>query len=725
MDDGRLVVCSLIEKERVMRISNRNKIRWFAAIMGLVALGCASVALWPGGRGYAAAPLGPSLASAPLGDGTETLPAGTSIQTVLPNMNQPVALAFDPNGRLFYTERATGRVRLFESGALQPSAVITFAVNASGERGLLGLAIDPNFNANRYIYVYYTCNPGSAGCPTLENRVARFTENGGVGSNPTTIFTSPQTAQFHNGGNIHFGPDGKLYVTIGDDQTAGNSQDVTVKNGKIHRINSDGTIPSDNPVFTQTGALPSLYAMGLRNSFDFTFDPLTPGRIFASENGPGCDDEMNRIEARYNYGWRSSYPCDDDNPSPQYNTIRPLWYLGSTCCEAPTGIMVYTGSQIPQWQGHLFMANFNTGDMRHFYLNPSRTLVDTTNIVQGVVANMDLVTGPDGAFYYVEGGGEAPGTLKRIVGSGGPTNTPIATSSPTNTPLPTLTRTSTATRTVTSTPSGTSTPIPTPTGTITPPTVTPTATASRTATVTSSPTVTQTATVTRTRTSTPTGTLTPPVSTATYTRTPTSTRTVTPTRTATNTGTPDTPTPTGTPCTITFSDVATTDYFYEPVRYLYCLGAISGYNDNTFRPYNNTTRGQLSKIEVLAEQWTIDTSGGPHFSDVPTDNPFYDYIETAYNHQIISGYADGTFRWGNDVTRGQLCKIVVLARGWATNTTGGPHFSDVLPDHAFYDFVETAYNYGIISGYADGTFRPGNSATRGQIAKIVYGALNQ
>src|SRR5205823_13036015 len=133
------------------------------------------------------------------------------------------------------------------------------------------------------------------------------------GSNPVIIFSSPQTAGNHNGGNIHFGPDGKLYISIGDNADAANAQDVTVKNGKMHRINTDGTFPTDNPVFTQTGALPSLYVMGLRNSFDFVMDPFTPlspyPRIFASENGPNCDDEMNRIEAGYNYGWRDNYAC--------------------------------------------------------------------------------------------------------------------------------------------------------------------------------------------------------------------------------------------------------------------------------------------------------------------------------------------------------------------------------------------------------------------------------
>src|SRR5262245_45194781 len=374
----------------------------------------------PGAPGAAAAPLSQAPGS------LEALPPGVTVQTVLDNMNLPVAMAFDPQGRLFYTEKASGRVRLYANGALQSNPVITFSVNSVSERGLLGIEIDPNFNTNHYIYVYYTCAVGP-GCPTLENRVVRFVENNGVGSNPVTIFNSPQTAGNHDGGNIHFGPDGKLYVSVGDNADAANSQDLTSRNGKLHRINPDGSMPTDNPRFSQPGALPSLYAYGLRNSFDFTFDPIVTGRIFASENGPGCDDEMNRIEAAYNYGWRANYPCDDaaeGGPDRAYNTILPLWYLpGRYCCLAPTGIEVYTGDQIPQWRNHLFMANYEGGALYHFRLNADRTDVSDISIIQGIHANMDLETGPDGALWYIEGGGYTLGTLKRIVGQAQPAQT--------------------------------------------------------------------------------------------------------------------------------------------------------------------------------------------------------------------------------------------------------------------------------------------------------------
>jgi hypothetical protein len=177
--------------------------------------------------------------------------------------------------------------------------------------------------------------------------------------------------------------------------------------------------------------------------------------------------------------------------------------------------------------------------------------------------------------------------------------------------------------------------------------------------------------------------------------------------------------------------VRSTDYFYAAVTYLYCRGAISGYADGTFRPYNLTTRGQLCKVVVLAEGWAIYAPPAPTFSDVPATHAFYGYIETAYRRNIISGYNCGAncleFRPENNVTRGQLCKIVVLAQNWEITPPQAPTFRDVPVDDPFYGYIETAYSHIVISGYGCGTgcleFRPGNSATRGQTCKVLYGAL--
>ncbi len=181
-------------------------------------------------------------------------------------------------------------------------------------------------------------------------------------------------------------------------------------------------------------------------------------------------------------------------------------------------------------------------------------------------------------------------------------------------------------------------------------------------------------------------------------------------------------TPTPTACPVNFADVNPTDYFYAGVRYLYCAGVISGYSDGMFHPGNNTTRGQLSKIVVLAKGWPLDCPSTAHFSDVPMGSVFFCFVETAFSHNLVSGYSDGTFGVGNDITRAQLSKIIVQAQQWPIDTHGGPHFTDVLQTDPFYGFIETAYNHNVVSGYTGGTFNPGNSATRGQISKIVYQA---
>jgi len=126
---------------------------------------------------------------------------------------------------------------------------------------------------------------------------------------------------------------------------------------------------------------------------------------------------------------------------------------------------------------------------------------------------------------------------------------------------------------------------------------------------------------------------------------------------------------------------------------------------------------------VLAEGWPIDLSGAPRFSDVPSTDTFYQFIERAYNRGVISGYAGGTFRPNNNITRGQISKIIVLAEEWPLLNPPTPTFTDVLPGSTFYTFVETAVSHGIVTGYADRTFRPNNNATRAQLSKMLYLAI--
>jgi hypothetical protein len=199
------------------------------------------------------------------------------------------------------------------------------------------------------------------------------------------------------------------------------------------------------------------------------------------------------------------------------------------------------------------------------------------------------------------------------------------------------------------------------------------------------------------------------------------------------TPTPVPPTATATPpggtpgpgCVIQFTDVQPGDYFYAPVQYLYCHGWISGYSDNTFRPANTASRGQVTKIVVLAFGLPLVTPATPTFSDVAPGDVFDPYIETAAAYHLVNGYSDGTFRPFNNVSRGQFAKILVNASGWSILTPDRPDFADVGPTNPFYSYVETAYAHGVISGYSNFTFRPFNNVTRAQIAKIIYNAQPQ
>ncbi|HET7076168.1 MAG TPA: S-layer homology domain-containing protein [Chloroflexia bacterium] len=186
-----------------------------------------------------------------------------------------------------------------------------------------------------------------------------------------------------------------------------------------------------------------------------------------------------------------------------------------------------------------------------------------------------------------------------------------------------------------------------------------------------------------------------------------------------------------------FLDVFLQDYYYTPVEYLACRGVISGYDAGNgtynFRPGNNTTRGQFAKMVTLSMGWPLLNPTTPTFRDVAPGSVFYQYIETAVNHGVISGYTCGTgcleYRPGNNITRGQLAKIIALAKGWALLDPPTAHFRDVPPGSVFYQHIETVVAKGVVSGYTCGTgcleYRPGNNGTRGQLSKMLYFAVTQ
>jgi N-acetylmuramoyl-L-alanine amidase/S-layer homology domain/Transglycosylase SLT domain len=218
-------------------------------------------------------------------------------------------------------------------------------------------------------------------------------------------------------------------------------------------------------------------------------------------------------------------------------------------------------------------------------------------------------------------------------------------------------------------------------------------------------------------TASPTRTRTP---TRTHTRAASATRTATPTRTWTPVPTvPPQPTFTPGPCGMSFSDLPDTHWAYSYVSYLYCEGAVGGYADGTFRPENGSTRAQFTKMLVLGLGWQPYAPALPTFTDVPLGSTFYPYVEAAVQHGVIGGYPDGTFRPGNPLTRAQTAKILVLGRQWQLLTPQSPTFPDVLGDHWAYSYVETAFSHTIIGGFADGTFGPERAVNRAQLAKMV------
>jgi hypothetical protein len=168
-----------------------------------------------------------------------------------------------------------------------------------------------------------------------------------------------------------------------------------------------------------------------------------------------------------------------------------------------------------------------------------------------------------------------------------------------------------------------------------------------------------------------------------------------------------------------WSDLQEGHWADDPVQYLADQGVISGYADGSFRPNENVTRAQFAKMLVLGMGWQVQTPSSPTFSDVASDYWAYGYIETAAAHGVITGYGDGTFRPANTVTRAQVAKMIFTARAWTMDSPDYTNFTDVRPGDWSYDYVEAISSAQAMNGYEDHSFRPNAPATRAQIAKIL------
>lgn len=312
-----------------------------------------------------------------------------------PNIAFPVSIAFSPDnsGKFFFTEKNNGRVRIYDQGALRPTPFTTVAVVGSGEQGLLGVTFHPDYPDSPFVYIFYTR------LSDAWNIVVRYRDSSNIGVQPLTLLVNPHTASNHNGGNIHFGPDRKLYVTLGDNASSGNSQDSSATNlhGKILRLNSDGSIPADNPWPGKP-----FWSIGHRNSFDFTFDTQT-GKMYCSENGPSCDDEVNRVPRRANMGWPIEGNCTYSN-NPAY--VRPLYYFPNSPLPALTGIAVYRALAFPRLRGKILFTGNSSPNVWTLALSADGDTIIANSFNTFFTYSTgfaDIEVGPDGSLYIANG----------------------------------------------------------------------------------------------------------------------------------------------------------------------------------------------------------------------------------------------------------------------------------------------------------------------------------
>ena len=348
------------------------------------------------------------------------LPAGFQDATVASGLSHPTAMQFAPDGRLFVAQQG-GQLRVVKNGTLLSTPFLTLAVNSSGERGLLGVAFDPDFASKQFLYVYYT-----ATTPAVHNRISRFKANGDVVDTSVAEvvlldFDNLSSATNHNGGAMHFGLDGTLYAAHGDNANGANSQTLGNLLGKVIRMNPvpDPTaqIPTDNPFFASaTGKNRLIWTLGLRNPFTFSIQPGT-GLTYVNDVGQSTWEEVNDAGAGRNFGWPTTEGPFNAASFPQFtNPVYAYQHASGT----PTGCAITGGAfynpptpTFPAaYLGKYFFAEFCSGWI--YYLDPASPAT-ASQFAASISSPVDLKIGPDGSLYYLARG---TGSVGRIMPSG-------------------------------------------------------------------------------------------------------------------------------------------------------------------------------------------------------------------------------------------------------------------------------------------------------------------
>lgn len=341
------------------------------------------------------------------------LPAGFTLSGFIAGLSKPTALELLPDGRFLIAEQ-DGALRIASANGTAVGTALALTVDSAGERGLLGVAIDPNFDANGFVYLYRTVPDGGT---AAHNRISRFTLVGdaiAAGSEQVLVDLEPldPARTNHNGGALHFGNDGKLYVAVGENANASLSQSATSRFGKILRYNPDGSIPSDNPTTiaglagSPQGEFAAIYAAGLRNPFTFDVDPAS-GRILVNDVGAGSFEEVNELAAGRNFGWPATEGDFDAAAFP--NFARPLVAYahgaGTDKGFAVTGGAFYRPAlqTFPvEMSGDYFYADFINGWIRSVDSQTGATTLFASELTGFRIVDLDVA--PDGALLALDRG---------------------------------------------------------------------------------------------------------------------------------------------------------------------------------------------------------------------------------------------------------------------------------------------------------------------------------
>ncbi|HJQ23122.1 MAG TPA: PQQ-dependent sugar dehydrogenase [Blastocatellia bacterium] len=326
----------------------------------------------------------------------ETATAGGAqfrVETVASGLTVPWSIVFVPDGRVFFTERP-GRLRVIENGKLREAPLATIAdVEPSGESGLMGMTLHPQFTSNHLLYLAYAYRAGGQ-----RVRVVRFKETSSGLTDRKVIIEEIPAAANHAGCRLRFGPDGKLYITTGDATERELAQRLDSLAGKTLRVNDDGSAPPDNPFVGQAGARPEIWSYGNRNAQGFDWQPGT-NLIFETEHGPsgfdgpGGGDEVNIIERGKNYGWPVIH-----HTATHEGMESPL--LEYTPAVAPASGMFYRGAAFPEWRGNFFFGCLRGQCLIRVVLDGRRVVSQERMLREDYGRIRDVAEGPDGALYF-------------------------------------------------------------------------------------------------------------------------------------------------------------------------------------------------------------------------------------------------------------------------------------------------------------------------------------